>query len=252
MTAWNTDRAELGPEAEPWRRWTGIEPAGRGSPVPTALKAAEPTRCPDTSAARPNVRVGSVTRRVGSASHGRYSRLTDFPMYPPPPSGTGSMVMVTLCWAAKGGSGTTVVTAALALGFGRHSLLVDLDGELPAVLGMPDPDRPGIDDWLRSDAHADQLDELVVDADATTSLLPLRRTDGATRAPSPIDDTTLERVRPLAAAATRRRDRGLRRRRLHDTARRPDRGGRPGVARDPALLSVAAACERVRRCGRPG
>ena len=33
------------------RRWTGIEPAGRGSPVPTALKAAEPTRCPDTSLA---------------------------------------------------------------------------------------------------------------------------------------------------------------------------------------------------------
>ena len=96
--------------------------------------------------------------------------------------------MVTLCWAAKGGSGTTVVTAALALGFGRHSLLVDLDGELPAVLGMPDPDRPGIDDWLRSDARADQLDELVVDADATTSLLPLRRPVGA-RAPSPIDDT---------------------------------------------------------------
>ena len=31
------------------RRWTGIEPAGRGSPVPTALKAAGPTRCPDTS-----------------------------------------------------------------------------------------------------------------------------------------------------------------------------------------------------------
>jgi len=32
-----------------WRRWTGIEPAGRGSLVPTALKAAEPTRYPDTS-----------------------------------------------------------------------------------------------------------------------------------------------------------------------------------------------------------
>jgi hypothetical protein len=32
-----------------WRRWTGIEPAGRGSPVPTALKAAESTRYSDTS-----------------------------------------------------------------------------------------------------------------------------------------------------------------------------------------------------------
>jgi hypothetical protein len=36
------------------RRWTGIEPAGRGSPVPTALKAAEPTRCPDTSLCAPD------------------------------------------------------------------------------------------------------------------------------------------------------------------------------------------------------
>jgi cellulose biosynthesis protein BcsQ len=87
--------------------------------------------------------------------------------------------MVTLCWAAKGGSGTTVVTAALALGLRRHSLLVDLDGEIPAVLGMPDPDRPGVDDWLRSDAPAEQLGELVVDVDATTSLLPHRRSPDA-------------------------------------------------------------------------
>ena len=32
-----------------WRRWTGIEPARRGSLVSAALKAVEPTRCPDTS-----------------------------------------------------------------------------------------------------------------------------------------------------------------------------------------------------------
>ncbi len=32
-----------------WRRWTGIEPAGRGSPVPPALKAGEPTRYSYTS-----------------------------------------------------------------------------------------------------------------------------------------------------------------------------------------------------------
>ena len=83
--------------------------------------------------------------------------------------------MVTLCWAAKGGSGTTVVTAALALGLRRHSLLVDLDGDLPAVLGLAESDRPGIDDWLRSSAPADHLGELVVDVDASTSLLTRRR-----------------------------------------------------------------------------
>ena len=55
-----------GPErAEtPWRRWTGIEPAGRGSPVPTALKAAEPTRCPDTSLGCPVLAPDEVVGRL--------------------------------------------------------------------------------------------------------------------------------------------------------------------------------------------
>ena len=39
-----------------WRRWTGIEPAGRGSLVPAALKAVESTRYPDTSAGECNRR----------------------------------------------------------------------------------------------------------------------------------------------------------------------------------------------------
>ena len=38
--------------------------------------------------------------------------------------------MVTLCWAVKGGSGTTVVTSTLALESTRPALLVDLDGEI--------------------------------------------------------------------------------------------------------------------------
>ena len=80
--------------------------------------------------------------------------------------------MVTLCWAAKGGSGTTVVAAALALNSQRPSLLVDLDGEIPAVLGLPEPDRPGIADWLESDASADHLAELLIDIGPRAWLLP--------------------------------------------------------------------------------
>lgn len=80
--------------------------------------------------------------------------------------------MVTLCWAAKGGSGTTVVAAALALNSQRPSLLVDLDGEIPAVLGLPEPDRPGVADWLESDASADHLAELLVDIGPRVWLLP--------------------------------------------------------------------------------
>ena len=82
--------------------------------------------------------------------------------------------MVTLCWAAKGGSGTTVVAAALALTSPRPSLLVDLDGEIPAVLGLPEPDRPGVAEWLASDTSADHLAELLIDIGPRTWLLPWR------------------------------------------------------------------------------
>ena len=61
---------------------------------------------------------------------------------------------VTICWSAKGGSGTTVVAAALALAGRAESLLVDLDGELPAVLGLPEPADKASADWLASDAAA--------------------------------------------------------------------------------------------------
>ena len=60
--------------------------------------------------------------------------------------------MVTLCWAAKGGSGTTVVAASFALNSTHPSVLVDLDGELPAALGLPEPDRPGVAEWLATDS----------------------------------------------------------------------------------------------------
>jgi hypothetical protein len=82
--------------------------------------------------------------------------------------------MVTLCWAAKGGSGTTVVATALALSSSRPSLLVDLDGEIPAVLGLPEPDRPGVAEWLASDASADHLADLLIDIGPRTWLLPWR------------------------------------------------------------------------------
>jgi Mrp family chromosome partitioning ATPase len=83
--------------------------------------------------------------------------------------------MVILCWAAKGGSGTTVVAAALALNSGRPALLVDLDGELPAALGLPEPDRPGVADWLASDAPPTHLDDLTIAVTPLVTLLPYRQ-----------------------------------------------------------------------------
>lgn len=79
---------------------------------------------------------------------------------------------VTVCWSAKGGSGTTVVAAMLALGCATDSVLVDLDGELPAVLGVSAPGGQGIADWLSSDAPAPALADLTVPIDRTTTLVP--------------------------------------------------------------------------------
>jgi hypothetical protein len=51
--------------------------------------------------------------------------------------------MFLACWSAKGGSGTTVVAAALALLAARSVptgvLFVDFMGDGPAVLGFPSP-----------------------------------------------------------------------------------------------------------------
>ncbi len=54
------------------------------------------------------------------------------------------------CWSPKGGSGTSVVTAALGL-TAPPALLVDLAGELDAVLGVT-TDGPGMTAWLTAAA----------------------------------------------------------------------------------------------------
>lgn len=60
--------------------------------------------------------------------------------------------MLIACWSSKGGSGTTVVAASLALLLARRdplgALLVDLAGDVPAALGLPEPDGPGVSGWL--------------------------------------------------------------------------------------------------------
>jgi hypothetical protein len=74
--------------------------------------------------------------------------------------------MLITCWSMKGGSGTTVVTATMALlAAQRHSRstsahpgaavgIVDLAGDVPAALGMADPAGPGVFDWLRTEPTA--------------------------------------------------------------------------------------------------
>lgn len=68
--------------------------------------------------------------------------------------------MITVCWAAKGGSGTTVFVAAAAASSASDTLLIDLDGDVPAVLGLAEPEGPGVFDWLCSTASVDRLGAL--------------------------------------------------------------------------------------------
>jgi hypothetical protein len=82
------------------------------------------------------------------------------------------------CWSAKGGSGTTVVAAALASVLARTSpqgaVIADLAGDVPAALGLPEPPGPGLAAWLEAGAAvpADALTRLEVPAGGGLSVLP--------------------------------------------------------------------------------
>ena len=104
---------------------------------------------------------------------------------------------VTVCWAAKGGSGTTLIAATLALTCRTDSLLVDLDGQLPMVLGLPQPPGQGATDWLASDAPPAALGRLTIDVDRSTRLLPVGNDPGEHD-----DDRWLQLVAWLASQGT--------------------------------------------------
>jgi len=85
-----------------------------------------------------------------------------------------------LCWSAKGGSGTTVIAAALALVLSQRdattnpTTVVDLAGDLPAALGIAEPAGPGVRDWMASStADAAALQRLCVAVSDTLQLLPV-------------------------------------------------------------------------------
>jgi len=86
-------------------------------------------------------------------------------------------VLIT-CWSSKGGSGTTVVAAALAhllAADGGAALLVDLGGDLPAALGLPEP-HDGLTSWT----EGLDLNSLAIEAGAGLRLVP--------RGPGPLAD----------------------------------------------------------------
>jgi MinD superfamily P-loop ATPase len=82
------------------------------------------------------------------------------------------------CWSAKGGVGTTVVAASLALQLaqadGPGVVLADLAGDSPAVLGLSEPSSPGLAGWLSAGSRvpADSLARIEVEVTAGLGLLP--------------------------------------------------------------------------------
>jgi MinD-like ATPase involved in chromosome partitioning or flagellar assembly len=82
------------------------------------------------------------------------------------------------CWSSKGGAGTTVVAASLALLLARRgpagALLADLRGDAPAALGVPEPSSPGIAGWLAAaaDVPPDALARLEEQLSDGLALLP--------------------------------------------------------------------------------
>ena len=98
--------------------------------------------------------------------------------------------MLTCCWSVKGGSGTTVVAASLALlaaSAPAGALLVDLAGDVPAVLGLPEPVGPGVREWLAADpaVEADALGHLATAATPGLRVLPAGSASAMPRAVPP-------------------------------------------------------------------
>ncbi len=84
--------------------------------------------------------------------------------------------MLRTLWSVKGGSGVTVTSAGLALVLARRraTVLVDLAGDLPAVLGIADPHGPGWCDWLATSEHDPEvLPRLLVPVAENLRLLPV-------------------------------------------------------------------------------
>ena len=79
-----------------------------------------------------------------------------------------------VCWSLKGGSGTTVVSAALALTLAQRNnavvRIVDLAGDIPSALGIAEPSGEGVINWLQQ--QREPIQSLQIPVTARVSLIP--------------------------------------------------------------------------------
>ena len=110
--------------------------------------------------------------------------------------------MLVACWSSKGGAGTTSSPPPWPCSLARGEppaarSLADLAGDVPAALGLPEPDGPGLAGWLAAgaDVPADALGRLEVAAGDGLALLPA--------ATGPLLDASAPRCSPRLLADDR-------------------------------------------------
>ena len=86
--------------------------------------------------------------------------------------------MSTIFMSSKGGNCTTVTAAAFSVLSAQRNgktLLIDLCGDVPAVLGLPESTGPGINDWLAERNTADAQALLMLGTTVTENLMVVQR-----------------------------------------------------------------------------
>lgn len=66
--------------------------------------------------------------------------------------------MSTIFMSSKGGNGTTITATSFSLiaaSRGLPTVLIDLCGDIPSVIGTPEPSSPGVNDWLAENSTLD-------------------------------------------------------------------------------------------------
>ncbi len=148
-------------------------------------------------------------------------------------------MVTTTFWSVKGGTGTTVVAAVAAVVRARRSstLLVDRRGDVPAVLGVPDPAGPGVGDWCASaGSPPEALTRLEVPVQQHLALLPAGRRGAAPPARAAELAARLEQDRRAVVV-----DLGV------PDVDEPDPPGRSLLVVRPCYLALKRACRSPRR-----
>jgi hypothetical protein len=86
--------------------------------------------------------------------------------------------VLTVFMSSKGGSGTTVTACASALRAASHhgsALFIDLCGDVPAALGMAEPNTPGINEWLAENQTADGESLMLLGNSTNNGLIVIHR-----------------------------------------------------------------------------